>query len=52
MSKSIFVRHLGKMKYLEAWQLQKKLAKEVYANVKLNKNPEHKLLIVEHWPGL
>lgn len=51
MSKTVYVRNLGCMKYKEAWELQKSLSKEIYNNVVAKKIPNHRLLIVEHFPG-
>ncbi|KAL7644105.1 UNVERIFIED_CONTAM: hypothetical protein RMT77_004928 [Armadillidium vulgare] len=50
MSKTVYVRNLGCMKYKEAWELQKSLSKEIYNNVVAKKIPNHRLLIVEHFP--
>ncbi|KAK4313022.1 hypothetical protein Pmani_015596 [Petrolisthes manimaculis] len=50
MSKLVYVEKLGRMKYLPAWELQKRIAARVKANVKEGKEARHTLLLLEHYP--
>lgn len=46
----VIVKKLGTMQYQAAWEVQKLLAEKVKANVDTGKEPEHQLLLVEHYP--
>lgn len=46
----VLVKKLGKMQYQPAWEVQKLFAEKIKANVDAGKEPEHQLLLVEHYP--
>lgn len=49
-SKVVYIHKLGRMPYLPAWELQKRMALQVLNNVRSGREPGHRLLLVEHDP--
>jgi len=46
----LLVQKLGTMQYQPAWEIQKLFAAKIKANVDAGRDPEHRLLLVEHYP--